>query len=329
MLLGMAAVSAFAQKTPSLEKIDQATSLSSTEWEKTIADSKQEIADLTQENARLTSEYDMLKEKLTSLQSEVLELKEQAADKERGNQGLKQFRLDQSKLQEKIKADMEKIQREIGEIESEKIALLTQLKEEEKKTEGWQSQLSELQVKKRELTLELKLQEISKQELEQGEDEELEKLKADLAKYQEEEKALDQQIQSLRSETTKVPPQVDKIVLANKEFQVKIDRLKVEQEQQKRLNDDLTAQNAKLEAQAQNLPADLIQEKASLDGEIKKLEDQLAQVKASIEGSKEFIQKKRQLMDEIMRMDQENQDMRRKIEELMTKEGESQPQVSE
>jgi chromosome segregation ATPase len=306
-----------AQEPSSIGRIEEVETLGSADWQKTIDDTKKEIKDLLQENQRLTEEYDFLREKLSSLQTKVLELKQAVDEKKRSNEALEQFQNDQGSLRTKMKKDIEAMKREAAGIENEKALLLNQLKEEEKKTELWQLKLSDLQVKKRELTLELKLQEISRQELEQGQDEELEKLKVELAAQQEQEKLFEKELRSLQNESKKAEPEIDKAILTNKEMEAKIASVKAQYEAQKRTNEELAKKNEELKKKAEAIPADLILEKKTLDADIQKLEKELADVRKSIEGSADLMQKKSQLMNEIMRMDSENQELRKQIDDLM------------
>ena len=308
---------AFAQEQSAMDRISQIKTLGAADWQSTVDDAKKEVQDLLRENERLSAEYDFLKEELSTLQAGLLELKEEVESKERSNEALNKFHQDQKSSRAGIKKDMARMKQEIAEIEKEKNALLNQLNQEEKQTGLWQSKLSDLQVKERELGLELKLQEIARQELEQGQDEELERLKDELSGYQGQEKKLEKELRTVEDRFKKIPYETDEIAVFNKEMEMKIERVRSDYEAKKRANQELSKKNEALEREAGKVPENLVKEKKEIEKEIRDIEQKLNNVRQSIADSADLVQKKRQLMDEIMRMDSENQELRKKIDALM------------
>ncbi len=316
LFLGLAqavsAAPAMSDITPSEVK-----SLSFTEWQTAIDEAKAETSHLLEENKRLNTEYQLLREQLSGIQTDVMKVKDELDLQERENKKMETFRQDQLQVIDKIKADIEQARKTVGDLENEKLRMIQQLESEKKKTELWQTQLSELEVQKRELSLELKLQDISRQELERGQDDEIDQLKKELKGYQQKEQELDAKINTMKADNRNLVKEAESVAAKNKELEAQIARLEQQKAQQLRRNEVLSKERDSLAASAEVVPDDIVQEQRALEAQVAKLEAELEAIKISVQETSGVVQKKRQMMDEIMRLDKENQQLRSRIDELL------------
>jgi len=132
---------------------------------------------LLDQNEKLSSEYSFLKQKLSDLRDTITNLKKEIADQEEENKKLKDYRLDQNRTIGDSRQQLQRGEKDVKAAEAGKDELLKQLSIVEQKTKLQNDKLDSLQAKKRELTLDLKMQEYYRSDLISGETDEIKRLK--------------------------------------------------------------------------------------------------------------------------------------------------------
>ena len=128
---------------------------------------------------------------------------------------------------------------------------------------------------------------------------------------------MNEKVASLRNQRDILPQEITTIELENKTLKLQVAEVKKERDKKLRANKLFRRENERLENASGRVPSHFLREKRALDTEVVKLEGRLSKVKESISESKSILQKKRQLMDEIMFLDSENQKLRNSIADLM------------
>jgi len=316
MVFGWPAACLYAQQGAALDRMAEARTLDSREWRQTIDETKQTVEDILQESEQLTADYDALLLEQDSLRADIFMVSEKIKTQEQENARLRKIYGDQRGVRDRITQDMVRLEKEIQDLESEKSRLLLLLEDEEAQARQWQDKLSTLQVRQRELTLELKLQEISRKELEQGRDEGLEELRDELDRLKVREAVMENELAEARQRMDEIPQETIVLLESQKELVQTLQQVRLAYEAQKKANDELMQKNEGLKQQARDVPGQMARDKMVLEGEIARLERELEDARRSIQETADVVQRKRKVMDDIMRMDAENQDLRRRIENM-------------
>lgn len=292
-------------------------SLSHPEWQKMVDGVQAETKVLLEENEKLSAEYTGLQEKLSGTQAALNKLREEVARQEAENNRLSQKQQAQIQGASSSQENVRKLQKEIAEFEIQNAQLKKQLEALEEKNRIWETQNSNLQVQKREVLLDMKLQEFAQEDSGVQEDAELRALTKQLSDAQAKEKALNKTIQDLSAQSSGVPEEVEKLKAENKDLADQVLRLDAERQQKEKESKRLDQETRSLASLSQQVPPDLAKKKKMLTEQVVKLENQLESIRATVTQAKATLAKKHQLMDEIMRLDSENQDIRSRIDDLM------------
>lgn len=296
---------------------DKASALSHEDWQTTLENIKSDTNSLLEANKQLNSEYDFLKQKLAELQNRFAKVKEENANLEIQNQNLEKSRSDKRRASEEIEQKMLKMQNEAVELGTKNKPFRGQLTQIEEQNEQMQKTLHGLQSQKREILLDLKLQEAARGEAKDIDDEETRKLNQQLSEYQQREKELNTELAQSQDEMQGVLEDIENINKENSEFEAQLSDLRVKKENQIRTNEQLRKENERL-AKSPG-PADLVKQKNALEAKIHSLTKELDSIRKSVQESSSVLEKKRGLMDEVMKLDAENQELRTQVADLLQK----------
>lgn len=292
-------------------------SLNSAQWRATLDDAKADVKGLLEENEKLNSEYVSLKEKHANLKDILNQLNAEIKDQEQENARLKKRRQEQLRNMDFLYAQTGASRKEIEVHKAKRNELKKQLDNIEEKNRLWQLKVNDMEMQRRDLLLDLKLQEISRQEIREVSDDEIVELKERLRKSKREEEKLSGKAAALRGQSGVLPKEITDIESENKALELQIVQVKKKRDKKLRANKLLRRESERLKNTANKVPARLLKEKRSLEVEVVKLERRLSKVRESVSKSKSILQKKRQLMDEIMSLDSENQKLRNSIADFM------------
>ena len=296
-----------------------AVTYSSFKWQKTVEELKTKTDDLLKQNESLNQEYKFLQQKLSDLQISVKDLNKDVYEQEKVNEQLRQQQEERLKKQQDLKADAEKMRQDIQAAQNENERLNTLLTEEVEKTAAIRDKLAELSAKKREVMLDLKMQDINRQDLKADEETRLKKEQDRMEEIKKEEAALSQKVLELQKEEDSLLAQIDQFKKENRLLESKVAEFTKQKDGKMQENERLRKEIGSLSSAPEQIPPAMAAEKQALQTEVAGLEQQLATLQSSVSESSQVLDKKRNLMNEIMKMDADNQDLRQKINDLTDK----------
>ncbi|MCB9771698.1 MAG: hypothetical protein H6754_04050 [Candidatus Omnitrophica bacterium] len=286
-----------------------ARSLSNPQWQKTIDQITAETQSLMKENEKLSSEYEFLQEKVAGLKAELTKTKAQVKVLQSSKQKISKVMKDSGKNDPDAKAKMDDLQNEIDAIESENKDLEKQLLDIQEKNRLWKIQASKLENQKRDAVMDTGYAQATSE----AETKDLQnQLQSALAK----EKELVAALARVTAENEARPKQAVDLRKKNRDLE---DRLKILKRQivaQEKKNEKLQRSAKKVKGNSKGVSGDLVRQKKALEAEIASLTSQLDSVSKTVGQSREVLEKKRMLMDQIMRLDAENQELRSKIDAM-------------
>lgn len=313
----LSAVSGLQAQTTAAEKVSpQAVrTLSHPEWQQMVDELKAETKSLLDENEKLSSEYTSLQEKLSGLQQSLKALRADVSKQESENKYLKQKQ--QASGSGATPESQQKLEKEFAALQAKNEVLKKELAEVQERNSVWEKQLSSLQVQKRGLLLDMKLQEAAREGAQTTEDPELKQLVQQLAEAQEKSIEIDKTLQELSAQKQASPQDIDQLKSDNKALGGQLADLEAQRRQKEQENKKIEQENRSLAAAAQKGPADLEKRKKALEQQVVKLESQFDGLRKSVDETKAVLDRKRSLMDEIMKLDAENQETRKRIADMM------------
>lgn len=317
-LLGGCVVSAYAlpeaeDESPAVPATDSGPA-SDADWQKTIDHVTGETKSLLTDNEKLNTEYEFLQKKAASLKAEL----EKARAEVKVQQKTKKTSVPAVDNSPQDSAEMEKLQKEVDETQAENKDLQKKLADIQEKNRLWKIQASQLENQKRDSNLDLNYQQAQaeKAAAAQGADQDLQ---AQLAQSLKEEKELTEALKKLSTQKGQLPKETATMKKKNSELENRIKDLKKQIAAQESKNDKMQKEYAKGNGGKQIVSPDLLRKKKELEAEVAKLTAQLDGVNATVTQSKDVLGKKRQLMDQIMYLDAENQALRAQIDSMLSK----------
>jgi predicted nucleic acid-binding Zn-ribbon protein len=292
-------------------------SLPDPQWQKIVDDLQAESKTMRDENDKLNSEYNMLQEKLSGLQDSITKLRTEISGQEAENKRLQQKQRERVESDDGVRQNVQKAEKEVAGLEAQNNKLSQDLAELEEKNNLWETKLSGLQVQKRELLLDMKLQEFANEESSGKEDDELKALTRQLVDVQGREAGLRKALAELGTQSQALPPETEKLKAENKVLADQIVGLETQRKQKEIENKKMEEENRRIAAAGPQLPGELVKQQKILENQIAGLETQLESLRQSVAQAKAVLDKKREMMDEIMRLDSENQDLRNRINDLL------------
>jgi len=293
--------------------------LSNREWKETISNVKSETQLLLKNNEKLNAEYEVLQEKFQHVQDSVRDVRQELDRQRSENERINKAKQKRESSSTVMRDEVRRIESRVKKIEAENERLKENLDEQISANELLEGQVSDLQARRREILLDLKLQEFNSNEVELDESEELEDLKSKLKVYQKEELQLEKLISQLEGKKQEMMDDAAGMNQDNKKLEKEIAELKKQRDTQQRANRLQAKKNDSMSASAARVPGRLIKEKRALEVEIARHERDIERIKTSVEKASAVLEQKRALMDDIMSMDAVNQGLRDQISEAMDK----------
>lgn len=286
-------------------------------WAKTLESIKSDVDRIIRENNALQVEYNTLKERIldvqTSIDAHKLENQKIEQDIARTQRLISQEQLTRDAMAQKL----ERLTQEGLTSQAKIDALKDQLATYDEKMRLWTLQINDLELEKKQLDLELQAQEDLQRALESGQADEVARMREKIAAAQTQTAQEQQAADGEQAQNRQAKEEVDQLIAENKALEDKIAELQQQKAAQLVVNDEWRRKNAQ-----QGMPAEYAQkmkEKKALESDIVKLEAQLDEVKRSVEQSLEVQNKRRGLLDQILSLDKENRELRKKISDLKAK----------
>ncbi len=275
---------------------------------------KQDIAGLLSENSRLEEEYKELKSRVLESQTNINDYKIENRALEQEIEQARNLTDKQRYTRDSLTQRIELLKKEIAGNEEKSGALETDLGSYDEKLKTWQAKIADLDNQKNLLTTQLQEEEAQRRRILSGEAEEIKALKEQLSAIQGGENNVLQAIEASRQENQKAMEEIEVLKNENKNFEDQIVQLQRDKEIKAR-------ENAELQKQAESVKmgpdyAGKLQEKKVVEARVKNLEGELENVRRSLESSVGLQSQKRELVDQIMTVDKENQELRNKVSEL-------------
>lgn len=297
----------------------EAKAMDSESWKNMVGEIKAETKALLEENEKLNAEYEFLRQKLSGMKDSLETLKKDVEKQESENKSLKAVHEEQSKKDSSLKDQVTVLDDEVKAIQSENEDLQRKLADVEEKNKLWDVQAASLENQKQEAAMDVKIDEAKQEEALRGEAAAVQELQEQLTKFQKEDEQLSQTIAELTQEQQSLVKGIEEGKTQNRELEDKVARLR-RQTEAKRLENERKRQELKKRIDpALRVPPDLIQEKQRLEIEVANLSSQLESLNKSAVESNSVLARKRELMNQIMRLDAENQELRNTIADLTSR----------
>ena len=294
----------------------EAKAMDGESWKTMVGEIKAETKALLEENEKLNAEYEFLRQKLSGMKDSLETLKKAVEKQESENKSFKVVHEEQSKKDSSLKDQVTVLDDEVKAIQSENEDLQRKLADVEEKNKLWDVQAASLENQKQEAAMDVKIDEAKQEEALRGEAAAVQELQEQLTKFQKEDEQLSQTIAELTQEQQSLVKGIEEGKTQNRELEDKVARLR-RQTETKRLENERKRQELKKRIDpALRVPPDLIQEKQRLEVEVANLSSQLESLNKSAVESNSVLARKRELMNQIMRLDAENQELRNTIADL-------------
>jgi len=303
-------------------------SLPSRQWQNTLAEIKSDTQKLLEKNRVLNEEYEFLQEKLRGLEGSLDTLRGDIRQKQKTQDRLENFRKDQLRSTDQMDREYETLKKDIASLERENTKMIEELAEVQEHVRAWQLRTDALEAEKRELALDLRLEEYARQDITAEEDDAIRELKQQLKTYQGQKEELAEETLALKEQKETMPEEISALRQQNAGLEKKIAELKRETVAQGKENAALQRENQALSRSSKNVPASLLKEKRLLERKIEKLEAQRESIRKDVMESAQIIKEKRDLMTAIMTLDSQNQELRDLIAASMEKIAELEKDVS-
>lgn len=302
--------------TGSLWAVDDAD-VSSAEWQSTLEQLTAQSKALSAENEKLSSEYEFLQEKVAGLKSDLkkrkVELKQMKSQKKNGKQPAGEYQDPNSGAF----AQMDQLQQEIDALKVTNQGLEKELADIQEKNRLWKIQASTLENKKRDVKLDANYQEATAGDNDHVSHDVAMDLQTRLEKSLQEEKDIEAILRKMTAQNKNSPQDQRAMKKKNRDLQNRLKILRRQIALQEKKNTRLEKSTKKSKRAPKGASAKLLKEKKFLELEIAKLTKQLDGVSKAVGESKDVLDKKRQLMDQIMHLDAENQELHAKINDLI------------
>ena len=200
-------------------------------------------------------------------------------------------------------------------LESRVVFLKTQLLDREDREKAWELRLKEARYQRRMLQMDLKLKEADQEEMMKKYGGSLEDLRQSLKRWQEQERLWEDKVRAAEARLKAYPDEIRKMKAANVELSRQI---KEKQRQQAMKDKELVyLRDKKVLVRHQNDGMILAKknQKLDLEEQIAKAEKEYQELENALNLSLEWQARKRKLVDEMVRIDRENQILKKKIAE--------------
>ncbi len=312
-LLGVGFIS-WAQSEDVDTSSSQARNLSEPKWQQTLDEVAAQTKELLTENEKLSSEYEFLQEKVSVLKADLektrAEIKQIEGKKQKAMPPSGQYK-DQTA---EASAKMADLQKQIEQMGAGNQDLEKELADIQEKNRLWRMKVSALETQKRDAKLDANYKEAA---TDAGLDDQTQSLQAQLDKSLADEKELKEALKKVSAQSESLPQDTGDFKKKNRDLQERLKVLKRDIAAAQIENQKLAKSAKKSKPKSQGVSESLLRQKKTLEAEVEKLTKQLDSVGKAVGQSKEALEKKRQLMDQIMHLDAENQELHAKIDALV------------
>ncbi len=295
----------------------QARAFSDPKWQATIDQITAQTKQLLIENEKLSSEYDFLQQKKDSLKTDLEKIKAEIKQLESQKQKVLPASSNNTDESADALSNMAEVQKQIDALEMSNKDLEKQLADIQEKNRLWKIKLSTLENQKRDASLDANYKEAVSQPQKVLPEGEMGNLQAQLDKSLQNEKELTEALAKISAENDKLPQETETLKKQNRDLEQRLKVLKREIAAKEKQNEKMQKSAKKMKPKSQGVSGDLLKQKQNLETEVAKLTKQLDAVGKTVGESKEVLEKKRQLMDQIMHLDAENQELHAKIDALV------------
>ncbi|OGX27363.1 MAG: hypothetical protein A2787_07690 [Omnitrophica WOR_2 bacterium RIFCSPHIGHO2_01_FULL_48_9] len=277
---------------------------------------KADISRLLEENNKLQAQYETLKTQILGIQTDINARKMENQRIEAEARQTQRF-IEQEKNQQGIsQKKIERLKQEIAGNDGKTASLRKELVGYDDKIRLWKLKISDLELQKNDLNLELKKQETLRQDIQGGETEEIKKLKEQISTLEGEEGQVTTSLVQVKGEHQQFFDQINNLKEENKKLAAQIAEVQGQKEAKMQSNAQLRQEQGEAQSKVRNEYLAKLQQKNDLEARIKQLENQVDSVRRSVELSSTLQEQKRILVDQIMNLDKENRNLRDKVAEL-------------
>lgn len=291
----------------------QEATLSNPDWQATVEKIKLKTKALLTENEKLNSEYEFLQGRVAGLKADIERIKSEIKELN-AKKKVSGAKAPNQPDGEAI-AKMADLQKQIDDINSENKELEKQLAEVQEKNRLWKVQLSEVESQKRDVNLDVQYQ---KAQGENAAKNPASQLQAELEKTLKKEKELSEALTRMNTEGGNSMMDSGNLKKNNRDLEDHIKLVKKQIAEQKKQNEKMRKAGSKLKPKPPANISALEKQKRSLEDEVAKLSRQIDAVSKTVGESQEALENKRRIMDRIMRLDSDNQELRAKIDALVS-----------
>lgn len=293
----------------------EARSLSNPEWQATLDMITRQTKELLKENEKLNSEHEFLQEKVSGLKASLEKTK--AEIKQLQSQKTKAGTVSPKVAVSDASDKMSDLQKEIDDLSAENKDLEKELTEIKEKNRLWKIQVASLQNQKRDTRLDANYEEARGSGFEAGTQYPSSDLQRQLDKSLQNEKDLAEALEKITAQNEDYPEEEAVLKKKTRDLEDRVKMLRKDIAAQQQQNEKLKKSAKKGKGATSGASVDLVKQKKLLESDVVKLTAQLDAVSKTVGESKEVLGKKRQLMNQIMHLDAENQELRGKIDALV------------
>ena len=280
---------------------------------------KTHIAVLMKENNQLEVQYALLKREYDVLNETYMKYAARLDT-------LKREREQEARIIDERRSRINELEAQLPDTEANKLVLKSRIAFTNQKLLDMNEQLrllklkiSDLEFELRDIEMALKVKKYNAKELEQQQQRKLQELRDAYARNMEMEKKLLAEIEHISSQGKTADDKISRIKDESEEMATRIAQIKTKIDMQKKENELLRKKKLYELRLSENKIWQYDQKKLALEESVTGLEKKAEALGAKIELSRNKQMQKREILDTIMRIDQENQNLKDKIFDLQQK----------
>ena len=284
-------------------------------WQKGLSEIKKNTENLTKENARLSEESESLKAGVDKAQGSIENIQKDSTESAAKIKETRAFLIEQKDKVQSIQNDIEKLNKEISDLDGQNSTLEEELLTTSEGQRLWKLKSADLKAKKSSVDLDIKMEENANPQLKKTL-EEIAQLEEKLAENKREEAQLDRMMEDDAFVISGLRDHADTLKAENARLNLESSDLDRKKAQAIKNKPEMKKEDQAAEKETNRLYLEKMKEKKDLENSITNLETQIEDVEKSIDGISQIQFKKRHLLDQIMSLDSENQTLRNQISEL-------------
>ena len=296
----------------------ETSALNDQAWQETLSTIRSESSSVLEENRKLKAENQMLEEAIAELQAQYQQAEEENRTIVQQIQRMDLMPKEAPKPDEGLSRKVDFLEKQVDEKKAEAESLKIQLQTFDQKKKILELQNSDLQLQKDTLALGLKDQNNPpKQEIAYGNNNSsIKKLKSNLQESQRNEQQLSDQVARLKNIQPSSPDAMKDFTDKQQALTLQLKDLQSQKKQLVQENELLKREYLNALRLAEIGYPEVSRKKEELETQVKQLEGQIESINGTVETAATVQTHKRQLINEMMTVDRENQELRKKIETL-------------